>query len=137
MGPRLFSRGNLCVASTSMVLSLKLQWGRGFSAAETLAAFDSPPLADSSFNGAAAFQPRKPRELYRRVREVKPLQWGRGFSAAETRRWGTHRHPVRLLQWGRGFSAAETVAVVSLSSHDAPASMGPRLFSRGNVALAA
>ena len=40
--------------------------------------------------------------------------------------------PLLLLQWGRGFSAAETLAVRRCDVVGRVASMGPRLFSRGN-----
>ena len=62
------------------------------------------------------------------------LQWGRGFSAAETRaRRGTRASAATRLQWGRGFSAAETIEAHRVEIRDRPASMGPRLFSRGNL----
>ena len=91
MGPRLFSRGKGPTQSTSAP-RLELQWGRGFSAAESgelqrqraehLGASMGPrlfsrgklrqrpsasPAPSSSFNGAAAFQPRKGRLRKSRV----------------------------------------------------------------------
>ena len=83
MGPRLFSRGNWMATPRVYPERIRLQWGRGFSAAETLQAWASrqPPASASmgprlfsrgnvglpdvflpgkrGFNGAAAFQPRK------------------------------------------------------------------------------
>ena len=133
-----------------------LQWGRGCSAAEGLfsgvlgvnmfEASMGPRLfsrgrrrggdrrerSSSSFNGAAAVQPRKGRALLSQPIQLDLLQWGRGCSAAE----GPGRNgpspartpcfngaaavqprkvslrPLlcpanRTLQWGRGCSAAE------------------------------
>ena len=105
MGPRLFSRGERYVC-TSMV-------------------------TQRSFNGAAAFQPRReplrhrgfgwkspvsmgPRLFSRgECRRTAPphgtssFQWGRGFSAAESRLAVIHNGVLNMFQWGRGFSAAE------------------------------
>ena len=83
MGPRLFSRGNakgvglmvagdsglqwgrgFSAAESSTGLSgtdciYLLQWGRGFSAAESCGTATLPGESGGRFNGAAAFQPRK------------------------------------------------------------------------------
>ncbi len=108
MGPRLFSRGNTAIVSASDSLDW-LQWGRGFSAAEI------PCLAE------------RPRQNYK-------LQWGRGFSAAEMVADFSVGRMAFSLQWGRGFSAAEIRSTRPASGERATASMGPRLFSRGNPA---
>ena len=108
MGPRLFSRGNSFVPSRGRYTSAGLQWGRGFSAAETLI---------SPFNNSSA---------------LCLLQWGRGFSAAETINGSSGLCQINGLQWGRGFSAAETAVGAVGRSLPQIASMGPRLFSRGN-----
>ena len=83
-----------------------LQWGRGFSAAERL-------VANFQFNNFLR------------------LQWGRGFSAAESPPSRSPSNLATLLQWGRGFSAAESGEACRRLVHEARASMGPRLFSRG------
>ena len=106
MGPRLFSRGKIGHVCTWYHLV-------------------------RSFNGAAAFQPRKvpillqyricssasmgPRLfsrgkyiLFRLFTWQWVLQWGRGFSAAESRLGAHVVCGAPLLQWGRGFSAAES-----------------------------
>ena len=110
MGPRLFSRGNASLLSAHRRRDALLQWGRGFSAAETPPQTPKFGRPTTSFNGAAAFQPRKQESQYTQRPRIESLQWGRGFSAAET--W-CHKMP-----YGYGEHA----------------SMGPRLFSRGNVA---
>ena len=113
--------------------------------------------ACAGFNGAAIFQPRKyaldaghvtrrrcasmgPRLFSRgNVGYHEPIpaglgfQWGRDFSAAEM--WGITNlsPPDWALQWGRGFSAAEIGVRCHPMAPPRVASMGPRLFSRGNV----
>ena len=57
MGPRLFSRGKFHIRKM-VVAAVTLQWGRGFSAAESLVECVECGQRDG-FNGAAAFQPRK------------------------------------------------------------------------------
>src|SRR6266508_1827089 len=106
MGPRLFSRGDQNCVSGCWSRN-RLQWGHGFSAVETA----PPPVAATS-----------------RV----SLQWGHGFSAVETQRINVYADPGRELQWGHGFSAVETLRGVAHPVHDIGASMGPRLFSRGD-----
>ena len=157
MGPRLFSRGNMCRSCKTTA--------RRF-----------------GFNGAAALQPRKsgdkalacPRlpyasmgpRLFSRGNMVARvprysvlwLQWGRGSSAAEMPVSPASTATPHLLQWGRGFSAAEIWSrrgcstsrssrfngAAALQPRKCPsrlysesllgdASMGPRLFSRGNL----
>ncbi len=107
MGPRLFSRGNHHD--------------------------DEHSSRDGArFNGAAAFQPRKYHQASSSFSEYIPLQWGRGFSAAEICRSGPGEDPIKELQWGRGFSAAEIRNLSPVVDKSTCASMGPRLFSRGN-----
>ena len=182
MGPRLFSRGNPKRHGRDAMRRSRLQWGRGFSAAEIA----TPPVTlcfrctrasmgprlfsrgnlnhscvlsckNNGFNGAAAFQPRKSVvvECFGRVGRAL-FQWGRGFSAAEMRQPANRESLSKWLQWGRGFSAAEIreaelkartqsgfngAAAFQPRKYRVPmardiaayiASMGPRLFSRGN-----
>ena len=107
MGPRFFNRGNEyrqrylqygttgfngaavfqprkhCLWVECNHRGSRLQWGRGFSTAETSDGF-----------------PGLPKQAL--------LQWGRGFSTAETRNTRTGESGPGWLQWGRGFSTAET-----------------------------
>ena len=106
MGPRLFSRGRVPAFHACGIWIVKLQWGRGCSAAEgsgalldamefhTLqwgrgcsAAEGSQGNANSTllrcFNGAAAVQPRKGSGSGAVSLNFTGLQWGRGCSAAE------------------------------------------------------
>ena len=59
------------------------------------------------------------------------LQWGRGFSAAERYSGIRTVRTCSKLQWGRGFSAAESPTGMFSAHLCGMASMGPRLFSRG------
>jgi len=61
------------------------------------------------------------------------LQWGRGSSSAETHQVPPLCRGTRsVLQWGRGSSSAETRAGGVPAWPDRDASMGPRIFIRGN-----
>ena len=107
MGPRLFSRGN--VASWSITGGVPADASMGPRLIQPRKSGDGGWIAyDPCFNGAAALQPRKCRASRPSDRRGSSLQWGRGCSAAEIR-------PI-----GRG------------ASGESAASMGPRLFSRGN-----
>ena len=131
MGPRLFSRGNRFCLRSGVTPNWRLQWGRDSSVAEIRAfqllfttatnASMGPRLfsrgngttvsgaseSEVSFNGAATLQSRK-----------LTLHLGAA--------------PRMLLQWGRDSSVAEIVIVTPEVAAEAAASMGPRLFSRGN-----
>ncbi len=84
-----------------------LQWGRAFSDAEI-----TP-------------------EYYITAGRVQ-LQWGRAFSDAEIGVQSLKSSSFHLLQWGRAFSDAEISLGNSIVPQVAYASMGPRLFRRGN-----
>ncbi len=106
MGPRRISRGNDLQGANLQGANL-LQWGRGGSAAETRCS-PSPRLWSSSFNGAAADQPRK------RVRAwVAALDEGASMGP-------------RRISRGNGRLARARLRVLH-------ASMGPRRISRGNA----
>ena len=145
---------NSITITTSIVIPILLQCGRGISAAELAA---NPPIKIQEFVlqcgrgiSAAEFSMRtaisttaaqlqwgrgiSAAELWNRLRTLtnyRLLQWGRGISAAEL--WNRLRTLTnyRLLQWGRGISAAELLGDCGLWSFCWPASMGPRHFSRG------
>ena len=111
-----------------------------------------------SFNGAATLQPRKFLPHLEQTRPLSPLQWGRDSSAAEIEapsarlprayelQWGRDSSAAEMfpgasvgsgfpLQWGRDSSAAEIRPDRGATCHRGQASMGPRLFSRGNPRL--
>ena len=85
-----------------------LQWGHDFSAVEMPRQTEPGSRSHCCFNGATTFQPWKLRVDVDNRRGPKLLQWGHDFSAVEIEK---HIAPLQL---------------------DAIASMGPRLFSRGN-----
>ena len=91
----------------------RLQWGRGFEAAETATAGMGGVPDETGFNGAAVLRPRK-----QAIHEGKLSLAGRFNGAAVLRPRKPHdRTPVALaldwLQWGRGFEAAETARIRS------------------------
>ena len=112
---------------------------------------------DRCFNGAAALQRRRHEPNDGRPIRKAELQWGRRSSATETRQGTNARADVYWLQWGRRSSATETrekqrniaareqlqwgrrssateTLLVSLQLlRLVPASMGPPLFSDGDV----
>ena len=112
MGPRLFSRGNR-VRDHVPVQENRLQWGRDSSAAEM------------SVNQVAGI-------------DWVPLQWGRDSSAAEMIGLGEQ---AAILH--KSFNGAATLQPRKSRPGGAKpsgprlASMGPRLFSRGNPKLPA
>ena len=156
MGPRLFSRGNAGVA-TSYLPSELLQWGHDFSAVEMTAwtlkplnpcsllqwghDFSAVEIASvlfilanwpTSFNGATTFQPWK--WCYRYWILPKCCSFN-GATTFQPWKWRESCRPWAgrdQLQWGHDFSAVEIVMLRSKQSFKSIASMGPRLFSRGN-----
>ena len=108
---------------------LPLQWGRGFSAAESCRRSSMGRRA-SGFNGAAAFQPRKVAHAVILQPNMTASMGPRLFSRGKGRRHIAQHHlpcasmGPRLFSRGKGRrhwdAAGSTVA-----------SMGPRLFSRG------
>ena len=111
----------------------------------------------SSFNGAAPFQTRKYPILSMLFGSLSTLQWGRAFSDAEISIKTGEKTLKTGLQWGRAFSDAEIPPIKSRASitvsgfngaapfqtrkwrhtfqkeYWSRASMGPRLFRRGNA----
>ena len=132
MGPRLFSRGNVSgrrrpcrdgksfngaatlqprkceVEGTLAHVSRLLQWGRDSSAAEIRPRNTASRARPAGFNGAATLQPRKLDDA------AVPPAGATGFNGAAT------LQPRKFLSWQ------------SSGGGDCLASMGPRLFSRGN-----
>ncbi len=132
MGPRLFRRGNPVGKGTMKTIKL-LQWGHVFSDVEIGNIADGADPQDRRFNGATSFQtwkflPDKPC----RDRNQQ-LQWGHVFSDVEMPRAAfAPLKPFFLLQWGHVFSDVEIRFKASDLRHPVHASMGPRLFRRGN-----
>ena len=108
MGPRLFRRGNTSPPPSPRPAKSSLQWGHAFSDVEIVRGFGSR-AARRGFNGATPFQTWK----YRSSGRIGPCS-------------GT-------LQWGHAFSDVEIRSKKPSSTWSGTASMGPRLFRRGNV----
>ena len=156
MVPRLFSRGKSNMSRLWSARPPASMVPRLFSRGKRL------PLRHAtggcgSFNGAAAFQPRKgawclkcvkkhiasmvPR-LFSRGKPIPHpsmlhpgrLQWCRGFSAAERYPWRFLQGYMRGLQWCRGFSAAEShihpIALPGFRSFNGAAAFQPRKGER-------
>ncbi len=87
-----------------------LQWGHVFSDVETIDMGDIPAT--------------KPK-----------LQWGHVFSDVETSNMAGFPSGITGLQWGHVFSDVETFDFSIMIIHYPCASMGPRLFRRGNHAV--
>ena len=62
----------------------------------------------------------------------KLLQWGHVFSDVETPILMDNVKSREMLQWGHVFSDVETASAVAAITASSSASMGPRLFRRGN-----
>jgi len=60
------------------------------------------------------------------------LQWGHAFSGVETTLTLEFPRYDAVLQWGHAFSGVETPPVGRRERPRIDASMGPRLFRRGN-----
>ena len=155
MGPRLFSRGNIgrrrdcdhasCRfngattfqpwKSASLAIfssqTATLQWGHDFSAVE-MWILRIAGVEEECFNGATTFQPWK----YVLQRHAK--LFGHRFNGATT--FQPWKYMIMMfgaggligLQWGHDFSAVEMHRMGDEHLGDVLASMGPRLFSRGN-----
>ena len=130
-----------------------LQWGRGFSSADT--GWNRPSSSvmatlqwGRGFSSADTGGPERVGDGYWR------LQWGRGFSSADTGAPPATGSGRDRLQWGRGFSSADTrvlragvrrpvgfngaadfhprIRLLGISIDETHmASMGPRIFIRG------
>ena len=112
--------------------SRRLQWGHVFSDVEMSASPCSRQRMDASFNGATSFQTWKLEPLPTGKSIIIWLQWGHVFSDVEISSGWLLKSRSVLLQWGHVFSDVEIRALPVVKRGSAKASMGPRLFRRGN-----
>src|SRR5665213_995799 len=110
----------------------RLQWGRGFSTAETRSCSWSNRSNSSSLQWGRGFSTAETPYPRSSMLAECWLQWGRGFSTAETFIGKVIKRLWEKLQWGRGFSTAETILIFPDEATVPSASMGPRFFNRGN-----
>ena len=108
MGPRIFIRGNFEGPQTLARFLGTLQWGRGSSSAETLA---------PRFSAASRVE----------------LQWGRGSSSAETPSLAACRTHSRCFNGAADLHPRKHGRAPAVLATLPDASMGPRIFIRGNV----
>ncbi len=110
MGPRVFTRGNSSIFSFDSSSLKALQWGHASSRVETSAR--APAAAPViRFNGAT------------RLHAWKQIAGG-------GRQGGYYR-----LQWGHASSRVETQSLAGSTTAWGNASMGPRVFTRGNTVI--
>ncbi len=133
MGPQLFSRGNTRTARKTIRLSDCFNGATAFQPWKCAFACRGDTVG-KCFNGATAFQPWK----YLKERYLK-LGYSRFNGATAFQPWKcvvlqSGSSVKALLQWGHSFSAVEIVFRHRNSKWREFASMGPQLFSRGNMA---
>ena len=132
MGPRLFSRGNTLLLA-SVFVALRASMGPRLFSRGNNPDCEAVESAFVSFNGAAAFQPRKLQGHNTGPPRIARLQWGRGFSAAETcRLLGRWRGACTRFNGAAAFQPRKRESPGAWAASPGSASMGPRLFSRGN-----
>ena len=133
MGPRLFRRGNSSTAPPAATMGDPLQWGHAFSDVEISDFRRERWRHVICFNGATPFQTWKCRGGGVELRRLSPLQWGHAFSDVEIL-----GGPATLEGIFRRFNGATPFQTWKWRCLDGetpppdPASMGPRLFRRGN-----
>jgi len=131
MGPRLFRRGN-GVFCKYFNARPELQWGHVFSDVETL----TPPAIvqhDEMLQWGHVFSDVETPEAAEIDLEYMRLQWGHVFSDVETPEAAEIDLEYMRLQWGHVFSDVETFLPLVVEVAERDASMGPRLFRRGNL----
>ena len=125
-----FSAAERTGATVKAYAPYELQLGRGFSAAERYAVDVQTTGVCGRFNWAAAFQPRKVSDVDRKTTARLKLQLGRGFSAAESMLHRQPSYPAQCFNWAAAFQPRKAGAAANATAA-LLASIGPRLFSRG------
>ena len=127
MGPRIFIRGYQTPSRLGRRGS-RLQWGRGFSSADTSFCVPLHQRCDASM-GPRIFIRGYDRTWYRWYANDDASMGPRIFIRGYPNPNPNPNHNQRL-QWGRGFSSADTRAAIG-APRGFGASMGPRIFIRG------
>src|SRR5260370_31688773 len=99
MGPRFFNRGNARDGKHPHHCFYALQWGRGFSTAETTLPTATVEVLIAASMGPRFFNRGNAEVAASFAAFIKTLQWGRGFSTAETSSRQCSRATRRQLQW--------------------------------------
>ena len=132
MGPRLFSRGNVLEGIMQELTGTALQWGHDFSAVEIVWHGRRRRRRRRASMGPRLFSRGNHASDYYTEAASDLLQWGHDFSAVEMN-WRELRG-----RSGFSFNGATTFQPWKLRNRNREArnkrsaSMGPRLFSRGN-----
>ncbi len=156
MGPRLFKRGNpriaplraricLCFNGATPLQAWKqsfvfhfvlprtrLQWGHASSSVETSLRERSLHTLQRGFNGATPLQAWKPNPTIAIDTGPPRLQWGHASSSVETRVSELKPGDRLLASMGPRLFKRGNPAFPLLGDQLFRASMGPRLFKRGN-----
>ncbi len=133
MGPQLFSYGNKG-RGRGLSKIFKLQWGHNFSVMEiNLAPFWIPVVGALQWGHNFSVMEIKP--MPQKTRHQARLQWGHNFSVMEIQWRNNADRCFWWLQWGHNFSVMEIKEVIDLLRIVLLASMGPQLFSYGNIVL--
>ena len=131
MGPRFFNRGKTTGRRLERPTEAWLQWGRGFSTAESRRTRMRRLQRQSGFNGAAVFQPRKVAGLLERRQQGQRASMGPRFFN-RGKRVGPAVPDLRLLaSMGPRFFNRGKLPQGHADVLRAAASMGPRFFNRG------
>ena len=130
MGPRFASRGNF-VPALRNARRLRPSMGPRLASRGNTRSAPRGSSRSSTFNGAAAREPRKRRK--RGIDPWLPILFN-GAAVREPRKLLSTVPDIKAvcLQWGRGSRAAETALAGWRRCPAARSSMGPRFASRGN-----
>ena len=133
MGPRVFARGNSCSSKTPASTCTCFNGAASFCSRKCLRTDERRGRILSASMGPRVFARGNLRCKYG-ISLVQLLQWGREFLLAEM--LAQHARAPRTvagLQWGREFLLAEISVSAELLRVKLWASMGPRVFARGNA----
>ncbi len=133
IGPRIFLRGNSKSDKIFPVNPPGLQLGHGFFSVETSATEAPLPGPGGASIGPRIFLRGNGPRLIRVSPTSSRFNWATDFSPWKPDIADEESRSVRELQLGHGFFSVETSSVRSISPVLYQASIGPRIFLRGNV----
>ena len=108
-----------------------LQWGHVFSDVEIPMDVNASDKV-SCFNGATSFQTWKFAQHVNAGAQVRSFNGATSFQTWKLAQETTKQTATAELQWGHVFSDVEMIDILGLATLTILASMGPRLFRRGN-----
>jgi len=132
MGPRLFRRGDRIVERMRLAPQTRFNGATSFQTWRRQLGAVSAKAADR-LQWGHVFSDVETKPIPNPEPVEGPLQWGHVFSDVETTTDGTSRAADEPLQWGHVFSDVETRPATSAAARADTASMGPRLFRRGDI----